>query len=58
MEGANTSGRQAANAILDATRSKADRAVIHGIYSAPEFDVLKKDDQQRFQAGLPNRFDV
>jgi uncharacterized protein with NAD-binding domain and iron-sulfur cluster len=42
MEGANTSGRQAANAILDATGSKADRAVIHGIYSAPEFDVLKR----------------
>ncbi|NMO55265.1 NAD(P)-binding protein [Actinoplanes sp. TBRC 11911] len=58
MEGANSSGRLAANAILDATGSTATRAVVQDIYSAPEFDVLKQDDEQRFKAGLPNQFDV
>lgn len=58
MEGANTSGRMAANAILDLTGSSESRATVHGTYSAPEFTSLKNEDQQRYQAGLPNKFDV
>lgn len=38
MEGANESGRAAANAILDAADSPAERAAMFTLYRPPEFE--------------------
>lgn len=58
MEGANTSGRLAANALLDRVGSTAPRCTVTPLYSAPELDFLKGDDRLRYRLGLPNVFDV
>ncbi|MEV5177491.1 FAD-dependent oxidoreductase [Streptomyces flaveolus] len=58
MEGANMSGRMAANAVLDATGSHAPRASVQGLYRAPELEALKAEDERRYNAGLPNVYDV
>ncbi|MBV2355535.1 FAD-dependent oxidoreductase [Streptomyces sp. J2-1] len=58
MEGANSSGRQAANVVLDAAGSQASRVPVFGLTKAPELELLKVGDQQRYAAGLPNLFDV
>lgn len=58
MEGANTSGRLAANALLDRVGSSAPRCTVTPLYSAPELDFLKNTDRLRLRLGLPNAFDV
>ncbi|WP_438290281.1 hydroxysqualene dehydroxylase [Streptomyces sp. HUAS TT7] len=58
MEGANTSGRLAANALLDRVGSTAPRCTVTPLYSAPELDFLKGNDRLRYRLGLPNVFDV
>ncbi|MFF1476477.1 FAD-dependent oxidoreductase [Streptomyces sp. NPDC058301] len=58
MEGANTSGRLAANALLERAGSAAPRCSVTSLYSAPELEPLKRDDRFRYRLGLPNVFDV
>ncbi|MFF3979519.1 FAD-dependent oxidoreductase [Streptomyces sp. NPDC001828] len=58
MEGANTSGRLAANALLDRVGSTARRCTVTPLYSAPELDFLKNSDRLRYRLGLPNVFDL
>ncbi|MFH5227893.1 hydroxysqualene dehydroxylase [Antrihabitans spumae] len=58
MEGANESARVAVNAILDASGSDAPRAHIWPDYHPPELEPLRRIDEDRFRAGLPNQFDV
>ncbi|GAA4843106.1 hydroxysqualene dehydroxylase [Saccharopolyspora rosea] len=58
MEGANTAARMAVNALLDEAGSSAPRAAVHDVYHAPEFELLKAEDQAHYRLGLPNLFDV
>ena len=58
MEGANESGRAAANAMLDAADSTAERATMYKLYDPPEFEALKKVDAQQYRLGQRNVFDV
>ncbi|MBP5865348.1 FAD-dependent oxidoreductase [Streptomyces scabiei] len=58
MEGANTSARQAVNALLDSVGSAAERCTVTPLYRAPEFEPLKRHDRTRHLLGLPNLFDV
>ncbi|GGN82532.1 hydroxysqualene dehydroxylase [Nocardia rhizosphaerihabitans] len=57
MEGANESGRAAANAILDAADDPAPRAQIFPLVSPPAFAAAKAIDADRFRAGLPHLLD-
>lgn len=54
MEGANESGRAAANAVLDAADSNAPRAKMFKLYDPPEFSALKEVDALLYKSGLPN----
>lgn len=58
MEGANESGRAAANAILDAADDPAPRAPIFPLVALPMFDGAKQIDADRFRAGLPHLLDI
>lgn len=58
MEGANESGRRAANAILDLTGSTAARAKIFTLWENPALVPLQKVDALLYKAGLPNALDV
>jgi uncharacterized protein with NAD-binding domain and iron-sulfur cluster len=58
MEGANESGRAAANWLLDAAGSKAEPAKTFKLYDPPEFEALKAIDAERYRAGQPNLLDV
>ncbi|HEX6876894.1 MAG TPA: FAD-dependent oxidoreductase [Nocardioidaceae bacterium] len=58
MEGANESGRAAANAILDASGSRAKPAKMFKLYRPPEFEAVKAADAELYRAGQPNPFDV
>jgi uncharacterized protein with NAD-binding domain and iron-sulfur cluster len=58
MEGANTSARQAVNALLDEIGSTAERCTVTPLYRAPEFEALKRHDRTRYLLRLPNLFDV
>ncbi|WP_280317886.1 hydroxysqualene dehydroxylase [Nocardia wallacei] len=58
MEGANESGRAAANAVLDAADDPAPRAAVYPLVALPVFDAAKKLDADRFRAGLPHVLDV
>ncbi|MFJ6677153.1 hypothetical protein ACIQMJ_39140 [Actinosynnema sp. NPDC091369] len=58
MEAANSSARLAVNALLDAAGSGAPRAVVHELHRAPEFELLKAEDQVNHRLGLPNTFDL
>ncbi len=58
MEGANESGRAAANAILDAADSPAEKVEMFTLYRPPEFEALKAADAELYRAGQPNVFDV
>lgn len=58
MEGANETGRYAANAILEAYGSRAERAETFRLYDPPEFAPLKMLDAQLYKAGLPNPLDL
>ncbi|PWV78951.1 uncharacterized protein with NAD-binding domain and iron-sulfur cluster [Nocardia neocaledoniensis] len=57
MEGANESGRAAANAILDAADDPSPRAQIFPLVSLPAFAAAKALDADRFRAGLPHLLD-
>ncbi|WP_344277401.1 hydroxysqualene dehydroxylase, partial [Actinomadura napierensis] len=58
MEGANTAGRKAANAILDASGAGGTPAEIFNLYLPNEFKGFYDDDDRRFKAGQPNAFDL
>jgi uncharacterized protein with NAD-binding domain and iron-sulfur cluster len=58
MEGANESGRAAANAILDASGARAERAEMFTLYRPPEFEAVKAVDAELYRDGRPNPFDV
>ncbi|WP_425580699.1 hydroxysqualene dehydroxylase [Streptomyces thermospinosisporus] len=58
MEGANASARAAVNALLDRVGSDAPRCPITRLYRAPEFEVLKRHDRNRYRWGLPNALDL
>jgi uncharacterized protein with NAD-binding domain and iron-sulfur cluster len=58
MEGANESGRAAANALLDEAGSPAERVPLWALYQPPELDGLKEIDARRYRAGRPNLFDT
>ncbi|MGW4632068.1 hydroxysqualene dehydroxylase [Nocardia sp. NPDC004415] len=58
MEGANESGRAAANAILDAADDPAPRATCFPLVELPAFAAAKALDADRFRAGLPHLLDL
>jgi uncharacterized protein with NAD-binding domain and iron-sulfur cluster len=58
MEGANESGRKAANAILDATGSAAPRAATYTLWENPSLKLVKQTDAALYKAGLPNLLDL
>ncbi|MDI3403924.1 hydroxysqualene dehydroxylase [Streptomyces cavernicola] len=58
METANEAGRRAANGVLDAAGSDAERARLFEGYSPPEFALAKRVDAQRYRAGLPHALDL
>ncbi|MFI0269597.1 hydroxysqualene dehydroxylase [Streptomyces luteogriseus] len=58
MEGANSSARQAVNALLDRCGSTARRCTVTPLYRAPELEPLRRHDRTRYLLGLPNAFDI
>ena len=58
MEGANESGRQAANAILEDSGVGGTPAQIFPMYRPPEWEALKLVDQQLYRLGQKNIFDA
>lgn len=58
MEGANESGRTAANAILAASGSPAARARLWKMYRPIEWEALKLVDATRYKLGQKNLFDL
>ncbi|WP_067677720.1 hypothetical protein [Nocardia miyunensis] len=54
MEGANESGRAAANAIVDAAGDPGPRAGIFPLVEPPELEPFKQLDAARYRAGLPH----
>ena len=54
MDGANESGRRAANAVLRAADSSAPCVRIYDLYRQPAFDGPKRGDQARFRRGQPH----
>ena len=58
MESANESGRNAANAIIDATGDPAPHASVFPLVALPAFEAAKKLDADRFRAGLPHILDI
>jgi uncharacterized protein with NAD-binding domain and iron-sulfur cluster len=57
MEGANESGREAANEILKRSGSKAEPAAKYKLYDPPEFEAPKAIDRELFKAGQKNLLD-
>jgi uncharacterized protein with NAD-binding domain and iron-sulfur cluster len=58
MEGANESGRKAANAILEKTGSTATPATIFKLWENPSLKLVRQTDAALYKAGLPNLLDV
>lgn len=58
MEGANESGRAAANAILDAADANTDRATVFELYRLPQFEPAKQLDRQRYANRQPHILDT
>jgi uncharacterized protein with NAD-binding domain and iron-sulfur cluster len=58
MEAACCNGRRAANAILAAASSQEPPASTTPPYRPPEWEALKRIDEQRYKQGQPNLFDV
>ena len=58
MEGANESGRQAANAILAESGVSGTPAAIYELHRPKEWEALKVVDKQMYRLGLKNAFDV
>ena len=57
MEGANESGREAANEILRRSGSKAAPAAKFALYDPPEYEAAKRADAELWRAGQPNAID-
>jgi uncharacterized protein with NAD-binding domain and iron-sulfur cluster len=57
MEGANESGRDAANAVLEAAGSNAEPAAKYRLYDPPEFEAAKAIDRELYKQGQPNLLD-
>ncbi|MFE3542624.1 FAD-dependent oxidoreductase [Nocardia sp. NPDC059177] len=58
MEGANESGRAAANAVLDSAGDPGSRASCFTLVDLPVFAGAKAVDADRFRAGLPHLLDI
>ncbi|HET6153841.1 MAG TPA: FAD-dependent oxidoreductase [Marmoricola sp.] len=58
MEGANESGRKAANAILAASGSSATPATTYTMWQNPALKGLQQTDALLYKAGLPNLLDI
>ncbi|HEV7804902.1 MAG TPA: FAD-dependent oxidoreductase [Solirubrobacteraceae bacterium] len=58
MEAANSSGRAAANAILQRAGSREQPARVFDPYRPPEWEPLKRIDAERHRRGQPNLFDL
>jgi uncharacterized protein with NAD-binding domain and iron-sulfur cluster len=58
MEGANESGRKAANAILKASGSTATPAALFTLWKNPLLTPLQRTDAILYKAGLPNALDL
>jgi len=57
-EAANEAARRAVNAVLERSRSRPEPCRIYERYRPPEFEQLKRVDQQRYERGEPNAFEV
>jgi len=57
MEGANESGREAVNQLLDAAGSKKPPSKKYKLYDPPEFEAEKRADAQLYAQGRPNAHD-
>lgn len=57
MEGANESGRRAANAILAAADSSARPATVFPLWELPMLEPFKAEDRKRYKAGQPHFLD-
>jgi uncharacterized protein with NAD-binding domain and iron-sulfur cluster len=57
MEGANESGREAANEILRRSGSKAPPVAKFKLYDPPEYEPARRADAELFKAGQPNALD-
>ena len=55
MEGANESGRAAAEALLDAAGSSAEAPQMYKLYDPPEFEAVKRADEVLYDLGPPER---
>ena len=58
MEGANESGREAVNRLLEASGSNAAPAAKYQLYDPPEMEGAKRADAELYRAGRPNALDV
>ncbi|MFI8931206.1 FAD-dependent oxidoreductase [Streptomyces sp. NPDC053474] len=58
METANEAGRRAANALLKAAGSTADRVRLFTGHRPPEFEAAKRLDATRYRLGLPHILDT
>jgi uncharacterized protein with NAD-binding domain and iron-sulfur cluster len=58
MEAANSSGRTAANVILQRVGSREPPAAVFDPYRPPEWETLKRRDAQLYRRGQPNLFDL
>jgi hypothetical protein len=58
MEGANESGRRAANAILASAGSNAAPAATYQLWRNPVLAPLQAADAALYRLGLPNALDV
>jgi uncharacterized protein with NAD-binding domain and iron-sulfur cluster len=57
MEGANASGRRAANGVLAAAGLRGDLVAVRPLYVPPEYEPFREADRARYRSGLPNAFD-
>ncbi len=57
MEGANESGREAVNQLLDAAGSKKPPAKKYKLYDPPEYEAEKRVDAELYAQGRPNAHD-
>jgi uncharacterized protein with NAD-binding domain and iron-sulfur cluster len=58
MEAANSSGRAAANAVLQRSGSNEPLVRVFGPYRPPEWEPLKRIDAERYKHGRGNLFDI
>jgi uncharacterized protein with NAD-binding domain and iron-sulfur cluster len=58
MEGANEAARQAVNALLDRSGSKAEPCKLYTLYKDPALQQAQAADAELYQRGQPNALDV